>query len=206
MEMALEILGTVAFAISGVNVAVSKKMDVLGVVVLGLVTAVGGGIIRDIILGITPPTAFREPVYMMVAIGVSIICFIPPIRRWINRREMILRVIDAIGLGVFTVVGVRASIPFTSGFLSIFVGTLTGVGGGVLRDVFATNKPYIFVKHFYACASLLGAIACTYLWRVMDGIWAMVIGAVLTIVLRLLAAKFRWSLPKAHGDDETEEG
>ena len=192
---ALEIIGTIAFAVSGAMVALEKKMDVLGVLALGLVTAVGGGIVRDIIIGVTPPTAFRKPVYAITALVVALIVFLPFIRKKIDPKSSLLLIMDSIGLGVFTVIGVRAGIPFGNSFLAIFVGAVTGVGGGVIRDVFALELPSIFVHRFYACASLIGAIACTYLWRVNETL-ALAAGAVIVIVLRLLAAKFRWHLPK----------
>ncbi len=192
---ALEIIGTIAFAVSGALVALGKKMDVLGVLALGLVTAVGGGIVRDIILGVTPPMAFRKPVYAITALAVSLIVFLPFIRKRINPKSNLLLVMDSVGLGVFTVIGVRAGIPFHNAFLSIFVGTVTGVGGGVIRDLFALESPSIFVHHFYACASLIGGIICTYLWRVNETL-ALAAGTIVVIVLRLLAAKYRWNLPR----------
>ena len=192
---ALEIIGTIAFAVSGAMVALEKKMDLLGVAVLGLTTAVGGGIIRDVLLGITPPMAFRRPVYALTAIIVSLIVFIPAVRKRIDLNGNLLLIMDSLGLGIFTVIGVRAGIPFNNTFLAIFVGAMTGVGGGVLRDVFAGERPYIFVHHFYACASLIGAAVCKYLWGLNETL-AIAFGALTVLALRLLAAKLRWSLPK----------
>lgn len=192
-----ELIGTVAFAVSGACVAIAKKMDILGVAVLGMTTAVGGGIIRDLILGITPPTAFQEPVYALLAVAVSLVVFIPKIRSLVSgQNNIVLLMMDSVGLAVFTVVGVRAGIPYENSFLAVFVGTLTGVGGGVLRDLFAGDRPYVFIKHFYACASLIGAVVTVLLWRFGEEI-SMLCGAVVVLVLRLLAARYRWSLPKA---------
>ena len=200
----LEIIGTIAFAISGALVGIQKKMDVFGVAVLGLTTAVGGGILRDLILNITPPSAFRNPVFAVIAIVAAIVLFIPGIRRAFAHKgkigDTLLLVMDSIGLGLFTVVGVRTaqtSIAESNLFLVTFVGVLTGVGGGILRDVFAGNMPYIFVKHFYACASIIGAWVCVLLWPYTGELPAMIAGAALTVLLRLLAAHFRWSLPRA---------
>ena len=193
----LEIIGTIAFAISGASVAIEKKMDIFGVAILGLTTAVAGGIIRDIIIGETPPMAFREPIYALLAIAVSLVMFIPKIRSLINKPNSVpLIIMDSVGLAVFTVIGVRAGMAYGNVFLALFVGVLTGVGGGVLRDLFAGNRPYIFIKHFYACASLIGAICAVGLWYFGELI-AMISGAAVTLILRLLAAKFKWSLPKA---------
>jgi len=201
----IEMLGTIAFAISGAMVAVQRKMDLFGVVLLGMTTAVGGGIIRDLILGRTPPAAFLHPVYALTAIGVSVLIFIPSLRRLLEGREkvyeLVLLVIDSLGLGVFTVVGVQAayaSLGTPTLFLSVFVGVLTGVGGGVLRDLFAGTVPYILVKHVYATASLVGALLCALLWKVTEVAFAMPIGAAAVVILRLLAARYRWKLPRAH--------
>ena len=108
--------------------------------------------------------------------------------------------VDALGLGLFTVIGIRVAFFAHSGskvFLCVFVGVVTGVGGGVMRDLFAGNKPYIFVKHFYACASIIGALACVWLWPIIGQTAAMALGAVIVIALRLIAAYRRWELPRA---------
>lgn len=110
-----------------------------------------------------------------------------------------LLVMDTLGLGVFTVVGIStayAAVPESGKFLLIFVGVITGVGGGVMRDVMAGNMPYIFVKHIYACASLAGAFICAYGWEAMGMRNAMVAGMLLVVVIRFLAAYYRWNLPK----------
>ncbi|MBR6443383.1 MAG: TRIC cation channel family protein [Clostridia bacterium] len=199
----LEIIGTIAFAISGAVVGIQKKMDIFGVCILGLTASVGGGILRDLILNITPPAAFQNPAFAVTAILVSILFFIPAVRNSFEHRkvyEALILIMDSIGLGLFTVVGVQvatAAMPERNLFLITFVGVLTGVGGGILRDVFAGNMPYIFIKHFYACASIIGAWTCALLWPLTGSVSAMIAGATLTVILRLLAARFRWSLPKA---------
>lgn len=196
MYTVFEILGTVAFAISGAMVAIEKKMDMLGVVILGVTTAVGGGIIRDLLVGVTPPKSLNNPLYALIAIGVSLIVFLPPIRKRVDVNNMVLIAIDAIGLGTFTVIGTESGLPFDNVFLQVFLGVLTGVGGGVLRDLFANEKPMIFVRHFYAVASFLGAVLCVSLYPLQKNA-AMIAGIALVVVLRLCAAKFRWHLPKA---------
>lgn len=202
--LAFELLGTAAFAVSGALTAVNKKMDVLGVMILGLTTATGGGIIRDIVLGYTPPAAFRNPIYSLVALLTSLIIFLPPVRRSIGRHETafnnVLDVVDAIGLGVFTVIGIQAAHAETNAhgvYLYLFVGVVTGVGGGVLRDIFAGEKPSIFVEHIYATASILGAAVCVILWEPAGRAAAMLAGLAVVIVLRVLAAFNKWDLPKA---------
>ena len=201
--LVVEIIGTVAFAVSGAMVGLRKGMDIFGVCILGLVTAVGGGVIRDLVLGNTPPATFQSPVYALVAVAVSLIVFLPFVRRLFDRfqnfYDHLLLGMDSLGLGIFTVVGVRTA--YDAGhdgfFLLIFVGVITGVGGGVLRDILAGQTPYIFVKHIYACASLVGAVVCVVLWGLIGGIWSMISGAASVVVLRTLAAHFRWNLPRA---------
>ncbi len=200
----LEIIGTAAFAASGAVVGVQKKMDVFGVCILGLTAAVGGGVLRDLILNISPPAAFRDPSFALIAALVSVLIFIPTLRDAFehNRKayERLLLVMDSVGLGLFTVVGVQTALVSeveANAFLSSFVGVLTGVGGGLMRDVLAGDSPYIFAKDFYACASIIGALACATLWPLIGESASMMIGAILIVILRLLAANYRWSLPKA---------
>ena len=196
MYFLFEILGTVAFAVSGARLAVKKKMDILGVVILGMTTAIGGGIIRDIILGMTPPASLTNPLYAGIAFAVSLLVFFPKIGTRINMDSMLFVLIDAIGLGTFTVIGIEKAAATENIFLEIFMGVLTGVGGGVLRDMFAAEKPVIFVKHFYAVASLAGAIVCVLIYPHNKNI-AMLLGFLTVVALRMPAAKFKWNLPRA---------
>lgn len=201
----MEMIGTVAFAASGAMLGIRKKMDLFGVCVLGVTTAVGGGMIRDIILGITPPGMFRRPVYTFVAIvasvGLFVLLYIK--RNLLDGRighlyEWLMNISDAIGLGIFTVVGINTA--WNAGyhplFLVVFVGVLTGVGGGLLRDVMAQEKPYILTKHIYACASIIGALVCVYTEDMFGNLPAMMVGACVVVIVRFLAMHYRWNLPK----------
>ncbi|SHI07733.1 Uncharacterized membrane protein YeiH [Sporobacter termitidis DSM 10068] len=206
--LVLEIIGTVAFAASGAMTGLKKKMDIFGVVILGLTTAVGGGVLRDLILGITPPQTFQDPMYALIAIATAIILFLPPVHRWLTRNlplyEKVLVVMDALGLGIFTVVGIRVAFHVShsfSGFLLIFVGVVTGVGGGIIRDVLAGDTPYILVKHIYAVASIIGAVVCVVLWHITSSIYAILAGTIIIVVIRVLSAHFKWNLPRANFDD-----
>lgn len=205
----LEILGTMAFSVSGAMIGIRKSMDIFGVIILGITTAVGGGMIRDIVLGAHPPRVFSSPVYVLVASAVAVLVFLPALRRWMAKNQLLfdqlLHIMDALGLGIFTVVGVQ--VGFQTGhdigfFLLTFLGTITGVGGGVMRDVMAGDRPYIFVKHVYACASIAGAALCALLWEPAGRVPAIVVGLVAVVTMRLLAAHFRWSLPKAREFEE----
>ena len=203
LMITLELLGTVAFAVSGAVTALRRKMDLFGVCILGLTAAVGGGVIRDLILGNTPPITFREPVYALTAIGVSLFVFLKPVRDYLmgNHRvsHLLLLFSDTLGLAVFTVSGIQVAFSLErndSLFLLVFVGVVTGVGGGVLRDMMAGNTPYIFVKHVYASAALAGALLCAWLWAPLCPAAAMLAGAGLIILIRLLSAHYHWSLPR----------
>ena len=200
----VELIGTIPFSASGSIIAIRKKMDVFGVCVLGLTTAVFGGVFRDLLLGITPPNTFRNPIYAVTSIITSLIIFLKPVRRYLTGThaayDRTMLVADSMGLGLFTAIGVsiaKEAAPDGGFFLTVFVSTLTAVGGGLLRDIMAGETPFIFVRHVYACAALIGAIACTLLWPVTGHIAAMVTGAVLVFVIRILSATFKWNLPRA---------
>ena len=169
-------------------------------------TGIGGGVIRDVILGATPPATFQSPIYAVVALITSAVLFWPRLRQlfmWDPALyDLAMLVMDSAGLGIFTVMGIRiayAQVDRPGWFLLVFVGVVTGVGGGVLRDVLAGDTPYIFVKHIYACASLAGALVCTALWRPAGELPAMLAGAGTVLAIRFLSAHFHWNLP--HADD-----
>lgn len=206
----MELIGTIAFASAGAMVAVEKEMDVLGVCVLGMTTAVGGGMIRDLILGVNPPVMFQSPVYALVAIAFSLVVFVVAYynhklqeSKFYIAYDRLMLICDSLGLAIFTVVGVNAALNMeyeTTTFLQIFVGVLTGVGGGVLRDVMAGNTPYIFVRHVYASASIIGAVVTVIMVDFCGELIGMVTGAVIVFVIRILAAYFKWNLPRIRKD------
>lgn len=129
----LELAGTVAFAVSGAVLGIEKHMDIFGVGLLGITTAVGGGILRDLVVGLTPPRAFQDPMYLLVALGVSVVLFFPFVRRLIGRSKRVfdalMLLMDATGLGIFTITGMNTAITLadcTDPLLLVFVGLLTG--------------------------------------------------------------------------------
>ncbi len=199
-----EIIGVIAFSLSGALTAMKKEMDIFGACVLGMTTAIGGGIIRDLILGVTPPAAFVNPLQAVLGLAIPALTYLPFIQKFFARNKhkvqaLSLMIADSVGLGVFTVVGVNAcfnTLPNPNAFTAIFLGVITGVGGGVLRDVFSMNLPKIFVKHFYACASIAGAIVAFILRLWFDALTASIAGAIVVISLRFLASFLRWNLPK----------
>ena len=193
----LEIIGTVAFASSGAMIAIEKKMDIFGVNILGATTAVGGGMMRDIILGITPPTAFAKPVYVLFAILTYTNPEILKSRAKNKYYDNVMMLCDTLGLGIFTVVGIQAAanvVTENNTFFFVFVGVLTGVGGGVLRDIMAGETPYILVREIYACASIAGGIVCVVCRDSMGEPAGVILGLIVTVVIRMLAAYFRWNL------------
>ncbi len=201
----LEIIGTVAFASSGAMTAIEKKMDIFGVNILGATTAVGGGMMRDIILGVTPPAAFSQPVYILFSILTSTLLFAivytnPEIlHSRIKSRyyDKIMLWCDTAGLGIFTVVGIQTAskiLPQDNPFFFVFIGVLTGVGGGVLRDIMAGETPYILVREIYASAAIAGGITCVVCGSTMGEATATVLGLIVTVVIRSLAAYFHWNL------------
>lgn len=198
-----EILGTVAFSLSGALTAMKKDMDIFGACVLGMTTSIGGGVIRDIILGVTPPAAFVNPMHAIIGFLIPAITYIPVIQRFFIRKhrtyDFCMMLADSIGLSVFTVVGVNTCFEVIENpnfFTVLFLGVITGVGGGILRDVMSLNLPKVFVKHFYACASLLGAVTAFVIRIYFSTLVATISGAVVVIALRLLAFFLRWTLPK----------
>lgn len=202
----LETLGTIAFAVSGAIEAMKKQMDLLGVIVLGMVTAIGGGVIRDIVTGEIPPIAFQNPTQAKVAIVVSVVVFF--LAMFLTRHDIltnvswanaVLFISDAMGLAAFTILGIRfvqERIGNDNFALLLFVGVITGVGGGLLRDIFAGNVPYIFRKHIYATASIFGALMYLWLDKILSELWAVFFSMVCIIVVRILASHFKWNLPR----------
>ena len=192
----MEMIGTVAFAASGAMVAVDRAMDIFGVIVLGVTTSVGGGAIRDVILGIVPPAMFQHPVYTLVATITSCVVFLilylkKELLQGHNREtyDKVMLIMDSVGLGIFTVVGVNTGIAhgyMDYMFLLVFLGTITGVGGGLLRDIMAGVPPYILVKHIYACASIVGAVVCVLLYRHYGAVVSMVGASAVVCLIRYL--------------------
>lgn len=202
-----EIIGTVAFAISGAMVAIKKKVDIFGVLVLSSVTALGGGMVRDIIIGSLPPRMFSDYRYVLAALITALIVFITAFifRKWYKRSEFLVdsinNVFDAIGLGIFTVTGAKVAIEsgFTqNGILVVCLGVLTGVGGGLLRDMMLCEIPFVLKKRIYAIASILGGIAYHILisYSFISTRIATVISVAIVFIVRILATLLKLDLPR----------
>ena len=202
----LEIIGTVSFAVSGACVAIKAKFDIFGVLVIGCLTAVGGGITRDMLIGETPPAVFSKLYVIAIAVFTSVAVFVIG---YMNRKkfdelrgriEHLNNVFDAIGLAAFSVAGTEIAFSVMlsdNAFLAITLGVLTGCGGGVLRDILTETQPYIFKKHVYAIASILGA-GTYYVLRLfsVNTLIPSLIGMSIIVLLRMLASKYKWGLPK----------
>lgn len=202
-----EWIGTAAFAVSGAMVAVDKRNDLFGVMLLAVITALGGGTIRDILIGCFPPRMFLNGRYVLLAVVCALAVFVLARsfkERYVQREgliEQINNVFDAIGLGVFAVSGARIGLETGFGgnmLLITFLGTVTAIGGGMLRDVMIREMPFVLSKHVYAVAAISGALCFAVLMRLgVASPAAYAIGWALTTTLRLLATAFKWNLPKA---------
>ncbi len=201
-----DILGTVSFAVSGALVAIKAKLDIFGIIFIAAITATGGGIIRDIIIGKIPPTIFdRFYIFLIAALTAVTVFVVAEIyrRRFYKlseKVEQVNNIFDAIGLGAFSVMGTE--IVFSENlsdnmFLAIVLGMLTGVGGGIFRDILTDQTPYVFKKHIYAIASITGSILY-YILRTTfnETVISSIIALLCVVIIRMLATKFRWSLPK----------
>jgi uncharacterized membrane protein YeiH len=203
----LEIIGTIAFAVSGAVVAIKKETDVFGVVFIAITTAVGGGIFRDLLIGELPPVAFVHYEYVfaatVTATGIFLFAFM---RRDKNHHQhwaaidRVNNIFDALGLGAFTVIGMNRAIAAGLGdnvFLVIFLGMITGIGGGILRDTLVRDIPFVLTERVYAVASLLGAI-CYYIlyWQGINLVAAALVGIIVIFAIRMASSKFRWHLPR----------
>jgi len=194
--LALDLFGTFVFAITGAFRAVKYELDILGVLVLSVFTGVGGGILRDVILGSYPPVVFTNETYFLLCLGGGLLVFFtaPKIARWWN----LVKVFDAVGLGVFAALGALKGCQHGLGPIGVvMMGTMTAVGGGVIRDILVSEIPAVLSSDFYATAAALGALA---LWGCEALGWghevSLLVCFVLTLGLRLLAMKFRLRLPR----------
>ncbi len=193
----IEIVGIAAFAIAGVLVGIEYELDLFGILVAAVSSCVAGGIIRDLVLNITPPLAFINPLFIIVSIAVAIIALIvfklldtKLEKRNIRKLKAAINIFDAFGLGIFTAVGCSIASQRGYGdnfFLVTFVGLITAIGGGVLRDLLASRKPMVMRREIYAVAAIAGAIVFFFLNRYINNQVALYGAAAFTTLLRLFA-------------------
>lgn len=191
----IEICGTIAFAISGALVAMKKDMDFFGVMILSGVTAIGGGILRDLLVGNIPPTAIMKPFYTIIIV-ITVLCIFIFYDK-IHCLGKIIFIFDAAGLGAFTAIGAAVAIQheLPNLLMVILLGTITGVGGGIIRDILADEVPLILRKEIYAVASIIGSILFYLVYCVMEIQAAMYICTVSTFLIRVLSKKYNLHLP-----------
>ncbi len=200
----IDIIGTFAFAISGIRLASAKKFDLFGAFVVGMATAVGGGTIRDLMLGTTPFWMLSPAPFYVTAF--ALLCVFAFEKQLVRVTNTIF-IFDAIGLGLFVVVGVDRTL--TEGFpmwVAIIMGTFTGAAGGVLRDIFINEVPLIFRRDIYAVACVMGGVVyyfCLRLGFVEE--LTQILSAVTVLLVRVVAVKFKISLPTLGSNLEGEE-
>lgn len=203
---ALDLLGTAAFAASGALAGIRRDMDMFGVFMLGLVTATGGGTLRDLLLGDTPPFIFKNETYLYLSLAVSLAVFI--LHRQLDFLQHPLIYFDAVGLGTFVVIGTGKAISFKLGFFgAVMMGVITATAGGMIRDLLSNQIPMVLQREVYASACLAGG-ALLYLLYHHTGVplaWSLLAAALTVIVLRLLAVHRNWSLPRASGATHTKD-
>ncbi len=192
----IDLFGTAIFAVSGVLLAGRLKMDPFGVIVLGSVTAIGGGTIRDMALGATPVFWITDTTYLWV---IFITCLLTMIlvRRPKRLAWWVLPVCDAIGLAVFVGIGVEKALAYNaSGMVAVIMGVITGCGGGIIRDVLAREVPMVLRSEVYATACIIGGIFHTMVVSMgYDHSTALLAGVISTLVIRLGAIRWHLSLP-----------
>jgi uncharacterized membrane protein YeiH len=195
----LDLIGTFVFAISGAMLAVRRGLDIFGIAVLSVAAGLAGGIVRDLLLGATPPAAFADPRYLTAALAAAGAGFV--FHRTIDRLSRPVMVLDALGLGLFAVSGCTKALAFGLGPLpAILLGVLTAVGGGVVRDMLVADVPRVLREEVYALAALVGA---TMIWAAqaleLDPLWSAVASIAAVFAVRVLSVVFGWRAPRAPG-------
>lgn len=208
LTLLIDYIGTFAFAISGIRRSSAKNFDLFGAYIVGLATACGGGTLRDIMLGQTPfwmcsKTPFWEGGYFYLFVVAFALVIVSVFGRWLMRMNDTIFLFDAIGLGMFTVVGIEKAL--SCGFplwVAILMGMITGAGGGVFRDIFINVEPLIFRKDIYALACVFGGVVYAVCYEVLSlpSEWTQIVTAVSVIVLRLLVMKYHICLPMLRRD------
>lgn len=208
LTLLIDYIGTFAFAISGIRRSSAKKFDLFGAYIVGLATACGGGTLRDIMLGQTPfwmcsKTPFWEGGYFYLLVVAAALLLVSVLGRWLLRMNDTIFLFDAIGLGMFTVVGIEKTL--SCGFplwVAILMGMITGAGGGVFRDIFINVTPLIFRKDIYALACVFGGIVYAVSSQVcgLNSACTQILTALSVILMRVWVMKYHISLPTLRRD------
>lgn len=217
----IQYVGAVSFTISATIYAIHKRADIIGALVFSLLTCFGGGAIRDIVLGQLPPQILvsRDAHYLaLVSIGVCLVCyhfgFIKKIARFADRHQhsFLIEFTDSLGLASFTVSGLEIAIEYgKTGFvILVFAGCITGVGGGILRDICSAEIPSVFKKHIYLIPVIIASAFFALSYDKIPEILSVIIACAIIISIRMLAFKFKWNLPipraenKEQGENESK--
>lgn len=205
MHFAFDVIGTVAFAISGVMVAMDKKLDLFGVFIIAFVTAVGGGTLRDVLIGNTPVLWMQDHIYIYI-ITVTVILSIL-LRSKIKYVRTSIFLFDSIGIGFYTLLGITKGLSVgLSPVMCIALGTMTACFGGVIRDILCNEIPVIFRKEIYATACISGGISFFLIRELpLDILYAEIFTILIIIGIRLWAVKYHISLPNIYRSFNTME-
>lgn len=192
----LDLLGTFAFALSGALMAIKKDMDLFGIFVLALVTAIGGGTTRDILLGNTPVFFVNEPVYIYISVAASLSAFF--FYNLFFRVTSVILMVDAVGLGTFVCIGVSKALEANISLAgAVLLGLITSVMGGIIRDLLSKEMPAVLTRDFYAITCILGGIVYVILYQLgISQNLIVLVTTALIISLRLLALKYKWNFIK----------
>ena len=195
LTLSLDLIGTAVFALSGGLLAVRRNFDVIGVLVLSVAAGLGGGMLRDVLLGDAPPEALRNEIYLITALTAALVAFFFHPR--VGQLRGSIALLDALGLGFFAVSGTLQSSSAGLGPVpAILLGVVTGVGGGVIRDLLALEVPLVLRRDVYALAALVGATAFFAIDRISTQFMAASVGILLTFLLRILSMHFGWQAPR----------
>lgn len=194
----IDVLGTIAFAISGVLVAMHKKMDPFGILIIAFVTAIGGGTLRDVLIGETPVSWMKDMTFTYVIVGTTILAII--FRSHINYLRTSLFLFDTIGIGLYTVVGIEKGLTAElHPIICIALGTISACFGGVIRDILCNEIPVIFRREIYATACIFGGLSYFLIRHLpIANDLVFIIAGLVVIIIRLLAVKFKIALPSLY--------
>lgn len=198
----LDILGTFSFAVAGAFAAMEKKLDPFGVLIISFATAIGGGTIRDVLIGEFPVAWLSNTTAIWVILTGTVVTVL--FGSYLKKLEKMLFLFDAMGLGLFTLIGIQKGVAHGLGTgICIMLGTITGCFGGVLRDLLLNNLPLIFHKEIYASASIIGGLLFFLMLRIdFSESMAYIMSILIVIFIRVMAVQFNWSLPKFYGNKQ----
>jgi uncharacterized membrane protein YeiH len=204
LVLGLDLTGTFVFALNGALTAVhAARLDIVGVLTLGMITALGGGIVRDVLIGSVPPATFRDWRYLALAAGGALVAF--ALSQWLDRLEIPIIVLDAVGLSVFAVIGASKAVSFGLDIgPAIILGIITGVGGGTIRDTLVRQIPSVLHSELYAIPALIGAAVTVATIRAgVYGIPAALAAAAVCFAIRMLGIRFSLNAPAPPGTKGT---